>query len=66
MVASTSVPTTTPVANGTLFYHQDGLGIVTELTDSTGSVAKAHAYDAYGNILDSLGTVNQPYTYTGR
>jgi len=66
VVASTSVPTTTPVANGTLFYHQDGLGTVTELTDSTGSVAKAYAYDAYGDILESPGTVNQPYTYTGR
>ncbi|ULA61804.1 MAG: hypothetical protein LZF60_380016 [Nitrospira sp.] len=50
----------------TFFYHQDGLGTVTELTDSTGSVAKAYAYDAYGNILESPGTVNQPYTYTGR
>jgi len=38
----------------TFFYHQDGLGSVTELTDSTGAVAKAYAYDAYGNILDSL------------
>ncbi|MCS6328970.1 MAG: hypothetical protein H8K06_18065 [Nitrospira sp.] len=50
----------------TFFYHQDGLGSVTELTDSTGSVAKAYAYDVYGNILESPGTVNQPYTYTGR
>jgi len=66
VVASTTVPTTTPVANGTLFYHQDGLGSVTELTTNTGSVAKAYAYDAYGNILESPGTVNQPYTYTGR
>lgn len=57
---------TTPVANGTLFYHHDGLGSVTELTNSTGAVAKAYAYDAYGNILESSGTVNQSYTYTGR
>jgi RHS repeat-associated protein len=65
VVASTTVPTTTPVANGTLFYHQDGLGSVTELTTNTGSVAKAYAYDAYGNMLESPGTVEQPYTYTG-
>ena len=50
----------------TLFYHQDGLGTVTELTDSSGNIAKAYAYDAYGNMLDSPGTVEQPYTYTGR
>ena len=66
VVASTTVPTTTPVANGTLYYHQDGLGSVTELTDANGTVAKAYAYDVYGNILESPGTVNQPYTYTGR
>jgi len=50
----------------TFFYHQDGLGSVTELTDSAGAVAKAYAYDAYGNILEAPGTVNQPYSYTGR
>jgi len=66
VVASATVPTTTPVADGTLYYHQDGLGTVTELTDINGSVAKAYAYDAYGNILESPGTVEQPYTYTGR
>ena len=66
VVASATVPTTTPVADGTLYYHQDGLGTVTELTDINGAVAKAYAYDAYGNILESPGTVEQPYTYTGR
>ena len=50
----------------TFFYHQDGLGTVTELTDTTGAVAKAYAYDAYGTIVDQTGTVEQPYTYTGR
>ena len=53
-------------AGNTFFYHQDGLGTVTELTDSAGAVAKAYAYDAYGNIVDQTGTVDQPYTYTGR
>ena len=66
VVASATVPTTTPVADGTLYYHQDGLGTVTELTDINGAVAKAYAYDAYGNLLESPGTVEQPYTYTGR
>ncbi|MBX3306825.1 MAG: RHS repeat protein [Nitrospira sp.] len=50
----------------TYFYHQDGLGSVTDLTDSSGATAKSYAYDAYGNILESPGTVEQPYTYTGR
>lgn len=48
------------------FYHQDGLGSVTELTDGAGATAKAYAYDAYGNILEQTGTVENPYAYTGR
>jgi RHS repeat-associated protein len=52
--------------SSTYFYHQDGLGSVTDLTDSTGATAKSYAYDAYGNILESPGTVDQPYAYTGR
>ena len=50
----------------TFFYHQDELGSVTELTDSVGAVAKAYAYDTYGNVVDQTGTVEQPYAYTGR
>ncbi len=50
----------------TFFYHQDGLGSVTDLTDSTGATAKSYSYDAYGNVLESPGTLEQPYTYTGR
>jgi RHS repeat-associated protein len=50
----------------TFFYHQDGLGTVTDLTDSAGATAKSYAYDAYGTIVDQTGTVEQPYTYTGR
>jgi RHS repeat-associated protein len=50
----------------TFFYHQDGLGSVTDLTDSTGATAKSYAYDAYGNILESPGSLEQPHTYTGR
>ena len=53
-------------AGSTFFYHQDGLGSVTDLTDSTGVTTKSYAYDAYGNIVDQTGTVDQPYTYTGR
>ncbi|MGB4894544.1 MAG: RHS repeat-associated core domain-containing protein [Nitrospira sp.] len=53
-------------AGSTFFYHQDALGSVTDLTDSAGVTAKSYAYDAYGNILDSPGTVEQPFTYTGR
>ena len=35
----------------TYFYHADGLGSVTDLTDSAGATAKSYSYDAYGNIV---------------
>jgi RHS repeat-associated protein len=50
----------------TYFYHQDSLGTVTELTDSTGATAQSYAYDAWGNIVQQTSTVENPYTYTGR
>jgi RHS repeat-associated protein len=52
--------------SNTFFYHQDGLGTVTDLTDSTGATTKSYSYDAYGTIVDQTGTVDQPYSYTGR
>ena len=59
-------PISVTKGSSTYFYHQDGLGSVTDLTDSSGATAKSYSYDAYGNILESPGTVEQPYTYTGR
>jgi len=48
------------------FYHADGLGTVTELTDGSGATAQSYAYDAWGNIIQQTGAVENPYTYTGR
>jgi RHS repeat-associated protein len=48
------------------FYHTDGLGSITELTDSTGAVAQAYVYDSFGQIVQQAGTLPNLYTYTGR
>ena len=39
------------------YYHRDGLGSVTELTNSSGSVVESYSYDAFGKttIHDSSG-----------
>lgn len=48
------------------FYHADGLGSITTLTDATGRVVQSYEYSSYG-IPDQHGNyVKQPYTYTGR
>ena len=47
------------------YYHYDGLGSVTNLTDSSGTVLESYSYDAYGRpqIGSSLGN---RFMFTGR
>jgi len=51
-------------AAATYYYHYDGLGSVTELTDSTGALAQAYEYDAGNARLGQgdalLGTKAEP------
>jgi len=49
------------------FYHADGLGSVSELTDTSGTVAQSYAYSPFGQIEFQLDpTFVQPYTFTSR
>ncbi|MBI4378653.1 MAG: hypothetical protein HY578_06115 [Nitrospinae bacterium] len=48
------------------YYHFDGLGSVTALTDSKGKVAVKYEYDSFGNMKHHGQKVKQPYTYTAR
>ena len=49
------------------YYHLDGLGSVTGLTDSTGNIVQKYTYDSFGNIVSVLDpNFKQPYTYTAR
>jgi RHS repeat-associated protein len=48
------------------FYQMDGLGSITELSDSSGSVAQSYIYDSFGQIVNQSGSLTNLYTYTGR
>ena len=48
------------------FYHTDGLGSITDLTDSSGAISQSYVYDSFGNIDQQVGFTVNPYTYTGR
>jgi RHS repeat-associated protein len=48
------------------FYHHDGLGSITGITDSSKQPVASYGYDAFGNIASQTGTLTNPYTYTGR
>ena len=46
------------------YYHYDGIGTVTEMTDSAAKTAKSYTYDAFGNILTQNGLVQDPYSFS--
>jgi RHS repeat-associated protein len=48
------------------YYQQDGVNSVTSLSSTTGSLATTYAYDAYGQLTASTGTLTNPFRYTAR
>ncbi|MCC3766281.1 RHS repeat-associated core domain-containing protein [Streptomyces sp. UNOC14_S4] len=51
------------------YYHHDGLGSVTELTDGKGTNQYRYRYDGFGNLTADKLTSNppsNPFTYTGQ
>jgi RHS repeat-associated protein len=61
-------------ANANYYYHTDGLGSITALTNETGAIVETIEYQAYGKpiIKDHTGavfdssTVGTPYLFTAR
>jgi RHS repeat-associated protein len=48
------------------YYHADGLGSITALTNNEQEVVQSYTYDSFGNLKDQKEQINQPYTFTGR
>jgi RHS repeat-associated protein len=49
------------------YYHADGLGSITELTNQSGTVAQRYTYSSFGKIESQLdANFIQPYTFTAR
>jgi YD repeat-containing protein len=51
---------------GSYFYHKDGLGSISDLTNTSGSAVKNYRYRSFGEIYSETGTLDQPFTFTGR
>jgi RHS repeat-associated protein len=47
------------------YYHADGLGSITSMTDSTQAVVNRYSYDSFG-VVKRAETVCNDFTYTGR
>jgi RHS repeat-associated protein len=50
----------------TSYYHADGLGSMTSLSNSAGTLAQTYTYDSFGKLSASTGTLTNPFQYTGR
>jgi RHS repeat-associated protein len=59
-------PFTETRSGGSAFYEQDGLSSVTSLSGSSGAISNSYAYDTFGNIVASTGSLGNPFQYTGR
>lgn len=52
--------------NKIYFFHFDRTGSTLALTDGSGALADAYAYNPYGKLLAHQGANTQPFTYMGR
>jgi len=60
-------PLITERGSQSFFYHADGLGSITELTDTTGTAVQSYTYSSFGKIESQLDpNFIQPYTFIAR
>jgi len=53
-------------SGATSYFHADGLGSVTSLSSSAGSIANTYTYDSFGKRTASTGSLVNPFRYTAR
>jgi RHS repeat-associated protein len=50
----------------TNYYHADGLGSVTSLSNAAGALAQTYTFDSFGKQTASSGSLTNPFQYTAR
>jgi len=53
-------------SGATSYYHADGLGSVTSLSNGAGVLAQTYTFDSFGRQTASSGSLTNPFRYTGR
>jgi RHS repeat-associated protein len=48
------------------YFHADGLGSITSLSNAAGSIANTYTYDSFGKLTASTGSLVNPFQYTAR
>ena len=52
--------------SATSFYNADGLGTITSLANTAGSLAQTYTFDSFGKQTASSGSLTNPFQYTAR
>ena len=52
--------------SATSYFQADGLGSITSLSNSAGTIANTYTYDSYGDLTASTGTLVNSFRYTSR
>ncbi len=50
----------------TSYYELDSLGSVTSLSNPSGTLVNTYAFDSFGSLIASSGTLTNPFQYTAR
>jgi RHS repeat-associated protein len=53
-------------AGTTSYYEADGLGSITSLSNSAGTLANTYSYDSLGKSIASTGIITNPFQFTAR
>ena len=53
-------------SSATSFYHADGLGSVTSLSNTAGALAQTYTFDSFGKQTASSGSLTNHFQYTAR
>src|SRR5260370_17854074 len=53
-------------SGATSYFHADGLGSITSLSNPAGSIANTYTYDSFGELTASTGSLVNPFRYTAR
>ena len=53
-------------SSATSYFHADGLGSITSLSNAAGSIANTYTYDSFGKLTASTGSLVNPFQYTAR
>jgi RHS repeat-associated protein len=48
------------------YYHYDGIGTTIAMTDSNANMVNKYAYDEFGNLLNFVEAVSNPFLYVGQ